>query len=74
VATILYARVSTVEQTIEHQLAHAKGREQLAKVQNMFGQYGVAAIARETGLKRQTLYRIKDDPAGAEAALVAWGL
>jgi hypothetical protein len=53
VATIFYARVSTAEQTIEHQLAHAKGA---------------------TGLKRQTLYRIKDDPAGAEAALVAWGM
>jgi len=30
-------------------------------------------IARETGLTRQTVYRIKGDPAGAEAALVALG-
>jgi hypothetical protein len=29
-------------------------------------------IAKEAGLTRQTIYRIKDDPAGAEAALVAW--
>jgi putative DNA-invertase from lambdoid prophage Rac len=34
----------------------------------------VGAIADETGLSRQTVYRIKDDPAGAEAALAAWGL
>jgi hypothetical protein len=31
-------------------------------------------FAKETGLTRQTVYRIKDDPAGAEAALAAWGL
>jgi hypothetical protein len=35
---------------------------------------GIAQIAKETGLTRQTIYRIKDDPAGAEAALAAWGL
>ena len=35
---------------------------------------GIAQIARETGLTRQTVYRIKGDPAGAEAALVAWGM
>jgi hypothetical protein len=34
----------------------------------------MARIAKETGLTRQTIYRIKDDPAGAEAALPAWGL
>jgi hypothetical protein len=27
---------------------------------------------KETGLTRQTIYRIKDDPAGSEAALAAW--
>jgi len=32
---------------------------------------GIAQIARTTGLSRQTVYRIKDDPASAEAALVA---
>jgi putative DNA-invertase from lambdoid prophage Rac len=35
---------------------------------------GIARIAKETGLTRQTVYRIKDDPAGAEAALTVWGL
>jgi putative DNA-invertase from lambdoid prophage Rac len=34
----------------------------------------VGAIAEETGLSRQTVYRIKDDPLGAEAALAAWRL
>ena len=29
---------------------------------------GVAQIAKATGLTRQTVYRIKGDPAGAEAA------
>ena len=35
---------------------------------------GVARVAKETGLTRQTVYRIKGDPASAEAALAAWGL
>jgi putative DNA-invertase from lambdoid prophage Rac len=40
----------------------------------MLGQeaVGIAQIARETGLTRQTVYRIKGDPAGAEGALAAW--
>jgi putative DNA-invertase from lambdoid prophage Rac len=35
---------------------------------------GIAQIANETGLTRETVYRIKDDPAGAEGALAAWAL
>jgi DNA-binding phage protein len=35
---------------------------------------GIAQIAKETGLTRQTVYRIKGDPAGAEGALAAWGI
>jgi putative DNA-invertase from lambdoid prophage Rac len=48
-------------------------REQFATVRGMLGQeaIGIAAIAQQTGLSRQTVYRIKDDPAGAEAALTA---
>ena len=51
-------------------------REQFNKVREMLGQQavGIAQIAKETGLTRQTVYRIKGDPAGAEGALVAWGL
>ena len=41
----------------------------------MLGQeaVGIAQIAKETGLTRQTVYRIKGDPAGAEGALGVWG-
>jgi DNA invertase Pin-like site-specific DNA recombinase len=51
-------------------------REQFEKVRSMLSQQtaGIAQIAKETGLTRQTVYRIKDDPAVAEAALAAWGL
>jgi putative DNA-invertase from lambdoid prophage Rac len=35
---------------------------------------GVGDIARITGLTRQTVYRIKDDPASAEAALATWDI
>jgi DNA-binding phage protein len=35
---------------------------------------GIAQVAKDTGLTRQTVYRIKDDPAGGAAALAAWGL
>jgi DNA invertase Pin-like site-specific DNA recombinase len=51
-------------------------REQFATVRDMLGQAAVdiAGIAQEVGLSRQAVYRIKDDPAGAEAALAAWGL
>jgi putative DNA-invertase from lambdoid prophage Rac len=51
-------------------------REQFVRVRAMLGQQtvGIAQIAKETGLTRQTIYRIKDDPAGAEAALAAWGM
>jgi putative DNA-invertase from lambdoid prophage Rac len=34
---------------------------------------GVAQIAKDRKPTRQTIYRIKDDPAGSEAALTAWG-
>src|SRR5262249_18680564 len=45
-------------------------RTQLDDVRAMLGQEatGIAMIAKETGLTRQTVYRIKDDPASAEAA------
>jgi hypothetical protein len=34
----------------------------------------IAAIASETRTKPASVYRIKDDPAGAEASLAAWGM
>lgn len=48
-------------------------RDQLDAVSTMFGQSaGIGEIAKTTGLSRQTVYRIKDDPAAAEAALMHW--
>jgi DNA invertase Pin-like site-specific DNA recombinase len=50
-------------------------REQLAMVQDMLGQSAnIVAIAKATNLSRQTIYRIKDDPAATETALTLWGL
>ena len=48
-------------------------RAQLDAVRDMLGQgVGVSAIAKATGLSRQTVYRIQADPAGAEASLALW--
>jgi putative DNA-invertase from lambdoid prophage Rac len=71
-------------------IAHAKGREdspylgrkpaftraQFRSVQDMLGKgaTNVAQIAKAAGVQRQTVYRLKADPAAAEAALAAWGL
>jgi hypothetical protein len=35
---------------------------------------GVTAIAKETGLTRQTVMRIRADPAAADQNLKEWGL
>lgn len=46
---------------------------QLETVLNMLEQSaGVGQIAAATGLSRQTIYRINEDPVGAEAALRSW--
>jgi DNA invertase Pin-like site-specific DNA recombinase len=48
---------------------------QLAIVQDLDGKgVGVAEIARTTGLTRQTVYRLREEPAKAQASLVTWGL
>lgn len=50
-------------------------REQLNIVQDMLAVgAGTSAIAKAAGLSRQTVLRIRDDLAGAEAALPRWGL
>ena len=49
-------------------------RSQFETVRDMLGQdAGVSTIAKVTGLTRQTIYRIKDDAAGSQAALATWG-
>ena len=48
---------------------------QFRSARDMLGQQAsIAQIAKATGLTRQTIYRIKDDPAGSERALASWGL
>lgn len=50
-------------------------RDQLRAVQDLLGQEaGISVIAKTTGLSRQAIYRIKDDPVGAEAVLTSWGM
>ncbi len=51
-------------------------RDRFNEVRDMLRQEAVsiAQIARETGLTRQTVYRIKGNPAGAETAWFAWGM
>lgn len=49
-------------------------REGLMAVLDMLGlNKGVSEIAKATGISRQAIYRIKEDPAGAEKAIAAWG-
>jgi DNA invertase Pin-like site-specific DNA recombinase len=67
---------------IEHAKAHGESyrgrkpsytRGQLTTVQDMLGQSAnIIAIAKATNPSRQTVYRIKDNPAAAEAALATW--
>lgn len=48
-------------------------RDQLDLVRDMLASgSGVSAIGKASGLSRQTIYRLKDDPAGAEKALQLW--
>mgnify|MGYP000969095681 FL=1 len=50
-------------------------RDQLRAVLDLLGQEaGISVIAKTTGLSRQAIYRIKDDPVGAEAVLTSWGM
>lgn len=60
---------------------HYKGRkptftrDKLAIVRDMAAQQAsISAIAKATGLSRQTVYRLSADPAQAEAAIREWGL
>ena len=48
-------------------------RQQMNIVRDLLGQAaGVTAVAKATGLSRQTIYRLQADPAGAEALLANW--
>jgi len=50
-------------------------RKQFENAQAELGKSAsVGEVARALGLTRQTVYRIKDDAAAAEAALATWGI
>ncbi len=50
-------------------------RTQMETVRDMLAQdAGISVIAKNTGLSRQAIYRVKDAPAEAEAALMKWGM
>ena len=50
-------------------------REQLSEVNDMLSRgAGASAIAKETGLSRQAILRIRGNPVAAEEALVKWGM
>lgn len=50
-------------------------RSQFQMVMDMLAQEkGISAIAKDTGLKRQAIYRIQEDPAAAQGVLLRWGL
>ena len=50
-------------------------RAQFEAVRQVLGrEKTLSQIAKSAGLTRQTVYRIRDDPATCEAALAAWGL
>jgi putative DNA-invertase from lambdoid prophage Rac len=51
-------------------------RVQFTAVRDMLGKgaTNIAQIAKAAGVQRQTVYRLKADPAAAETALAAWGL
>ena len=48
-------------------------REQLDQVRDMLTTgTSISTIAKTTGLSRQAIYRLKDDPAWAESVLTTW--
>ena len=86
-AATAQAQAEATKEAQKAGIEHAKGdgeryrgrkpsfdREQLQIVRDMLAQgAGVSAIAKATGLSRQTIYRLQEDPAAAEASLATWG-
>ena len=82
------AQAEATKEAQKHGIASAKGkgdrylgrkpsfdRKKLWAVQDGLAQgLSIAAIAKTTGLSRQTIYRIKDDPAEAESLLARWAV
>lgn len=71
-AGIDYAK-GKAEQTAYRGRKPSYTRDQLTMISGMIGKgEGVSAIAKATGLNRQTIYRVQADPVEAEAALARW--
>ncbi len=82
------AQAEAIKEAQKAGIAHAKGKEDLyrgRKPSFSRGQFqttvdllgkavGISEIAKSTGLTRQTIYRIRDDVAGAEKSLAIWSL
>ena len=82
-AATAQAQVEATREAQKAGIAHAKAigdgrykgrkpsytRDQFEAVRHMLSQEaGISVIAKETGLTRQTVYRIKEEPVAAEAA------
>lgn len=86
-AATAQAQAEATKEAQKAGIAHAKGDERkypgrkpsytratLQQVQTMLTLgNGTSDIARATGITRQAVLRIKDDPVSAEAALARWG-
>lgn len=70
------AGIAAAKEKADRYLGHKPtyDRQTLKRVVEMLGvgTEGTSAIARATGLSRQTVLRIKTDPAKAESALLRW--
>lgn len=86
-AAMAQAQAEATKEAQRAGIAHAKAREpgaykgrkpsftakELSTVCDMLaGDAGISVIAKATGLSRQTVHRIKGDPAWAEEALAIW--
>lgn len=73
-AGIAHARAQA-EQTAYRGRKPSFTNSQLDTARDMLGEgVGISAIAKATGLHRQTVYRIAADPATAESALARWAV
>lgn len=75
-AGIEHAKASAADRTKAYRGRKPSfSRKTLARVVEMLAEdAGVTAIAKETGLTRQTIMRIRADPAAADQNLKEWGL
>lgn len=87
-AAMAQAQAEATKEAQKSGIAHAKDtaqqkylgrkpaftREQFEQVRDMLatGSANISTIAKAAGLKRATVYRMKDKPAAAEAALALW--